>query len=83
MSIFYFKTYRILVNLHKIFLYLFLKYFQVYSKGNYSSFEYYGDNSFKDSLEEYLGVKATNHSKFWELSVKNLIIIENFTLKIF
>jgi hypothetical protein len=83
MSIFYFKTYRILVNLHKIFLYLFLKYFQVYSKGNYSSFEYYGDNSFKHSLEEYLGVKATNHSKFWELSEKNLIIIENFTLKIF
>ena len=51
MSIFYFKTSVIIKNIHKIILYLFLKYFQVYSKGNYKSFKYVGDSEYLNLVE--------------------------------
>lgn len=81
MSIFYFKTYRIIVNLHKIVLYIFLKYFQVYSTGKFKSFEYFGDESFGKLLEEYLGIKASNSYGYF--NSENLIIVEKFNLNIF
>ena len=63
MSIFYFKTSRIIIILHKIILYAFLKYYQVYSKGNYESFKYIGDQDYLKLLEEYIGIKASPESK--------------------
>jgi len=83
MSIFYFKTTKIIKNIHKIFYYIFLKYFQVTSKGEYKSFEYFGDDSFLKSLEEYLEIKASRECKGFHFKCKHLIIVEDFTFNIF
>ena len=80
MSIFYFKTSRIIINLDKIILYAFLKYFQVYSKGNYESFKYIGDQDYLKLLEEYIGIEASPESK--KLDSKTLLIIEKFSFKL-
>ena len=82
MSLFYFKTSRIIKNFHKILLYFFLKYFQVYSKGNYKSFEYIGDLEYLNSLEEYLGIKASPSSRWYNIKSQNLIIIEKFSFQV-
>jgi len=80
MSIFYFKTSVIIKNIHKIILYLFLKYFQVYSKGNYKSFKYVGDSEYLKLVEEYIGIKASPESK--KLDTETLLIIEKFSFKL-
>tara|TARA_B110000444_G_scaffold49433_1_gene45340 strand:- start:67 stop:1143 length:1077 start_codon:yes stop_codon:yes gene_type:complete len=82
MSLFYFKTTRIIKNFHKIILYAFLKYFQVYSKGNYKSFEYTGDSEYLKSVEEYIGIKASPSSSWYNINSQNLIIVEKFSFKV-
>tara|TARA_B100000965_G_scaffold346256_1_gene317472 strand:- start:679 stop:1746 length:1068 start_codon:yes stop_codon:yes gene_type:complete len=80
MSIFYFKTSVIIKNIHKIILYSFLKYFQVYSKGNYKSFKYIGDPEYLKLVEEYIGIEASPESK--KLDTETLLIIEKFSFKL-
>ena len=80
MSIFYFKTSKIIKNIHKIILYVFLKYFQVHSRGNYKSFKYIGDPEYLKLVEEYIGIEASPESK--KLDTKTLLIIEKFSFKL-
>ena len=80
MSIFYFKTSKIIKNIHKIILYAFLKYFQVHSRGNYKSFKYIGDPEYLKLVEEYIGIEASPESK--KLDTKTLLIIEKFSFRL-
>jgi hypothetical protein len=83
MSIFYFKTIRIILNLHKIFLYVFLKFFQVYSSGNFESYKYYGDKKLLVNIEKYLDLPSVDSFNYSHTPKKTLIIVEKFTFKIF